>query len=74
MGTYKAEEVNTGYHPKGFKIDKTTIPMNRYTQWEVKPDGKWAFPRPVCFDSMPEEGWVKVEKFNWNNNGPLNEG
>lgn len=65
--TYKANEIDIGYHPEGYRIDKTASPMNRYTQWEIDSDGKWMNPKPVCFDSMPEDGWIKVEKFNWNN-------
>ena len=67
MRTYKAEEVKTGYQPDGYRIDKTASPMNRYTKWEINSDGKWINPKPVCFDSMPEEGWIKVEGFNWSN-------
>ncbi len=73
METYKAEEVSIGYHPEGYRIDKTTSPMNRYTQWEIKPDGKWVVPKPVCFDSMPVEGWIKVAKFDWSNNDSTNQ-
>ena len=61
----KAEEVTIGYHPDGFRIDKTAGPMNRYTRWFVQPDGQWAQPRAVCFHSLPEEGWVRCEGFDW---------
>ena len=65
--TYMANEIEVGYHPDGYRIDKTVSPMNRYTKWEINSDGKWMNPKPVCFDSMPEEGWIKAEKFNWSN-------
>lgn len=65
--TCLANEISVGYHPRGYRIDKTVSPMNRYTKWEINSDGKWMNPKPVCFDSMPEEGWVKVEEFNWSN-------
>ncbi len=66
MKTYRAEEVNIGYHPDGYRIDKTASPMNLYTIWEILDDGEWINPKPTCFDSMPEVGWIKVEKFDWN--------
>ena len=61
----KADDVEVGYHPDGFRIDKTASPMNRYTQWRIDPDGRWANPKPVCFHSLPEAGWIKVERFHW---------
>ncbi len=65
MKTFSAEEITTGYHPRGYRIDKTASPMNRYTQWEVDTKGRWMHSKPVCFHSLPEHGWVKVEKFEW---------
>ena len=62
---YQACEVDVGYHPEGYRVDKTASPMNRYTRWEVKPDGKWVNPKPVCFSSMPASGWIKVRQFDW---------
>jgi len=61
-----ASEIETGYHPDGFRIDKTASPMNRYTRWKITPDGEWRDPTPVCFDSLPREGWLKAERFDWN--------
>ena len=58
-----ANEVVVGYHPAGFRIDKTATPMHRYTQWRILDDGCWVDPRPVCFHALPEEGWVAVERF-----------
>lgn len=63
--TYKTGEIETGYHPQGYRIDKTTSPLNRYTRWTIGPDGTWSNPKPVCFDSMPMEGWLKTEGFEW---------
>lgn len=71
MITYKAEAINTGYHPGGYRIDKTASPMNRYTQWEIDSDGKWVKPKPVCFHALPEQGWITVEKFEWGNLEPI---
>ena len=62
----RAIEVEIAYHPKGFRIDKTTSPMNRYTRWDITAEGKWANPKPVCFDSLPAEGWIEVNQFDWN--------
>jgi len=63
---FKAAEINIGYHPDGFRIDKTASPMNRYTRWEISNKGKWKNPTPVCFDSLPQEGWLEVDSFDWN--------
>ena len=60
-----AIEVTVGYHPAGFRIDKTATPMNRYTQWRILDDGCWVNPRPVCFHALPEDGWIFVEGFTW---------
>jgi hypothetical protein len=40
--------------------------MNRYTKWEILPGNRWACPTPVCFHSLPERGWFKKDRFNWN--------
>jgi len=63
----KACDIETGYHPEGYRIDKTTLPMNRYTKWEIKNDGSWSKMQPVCFQTMPESGWIKVNGFGWEN-------
>ena len=73
MKTYKAEEVKTGYQSEGYRIDKTASPMNWYTQWEINSNGKWTNPKPVCFHVLPEDGWITVEKFDWNNNDSTNQ-
>lgn len=65
METFKAEEVYIGFHADGYRIDKTASPMNRYTQWEIDADEEWKHPKPVCFHALPEDGWLKVEKFEW---------
>ncbi|MEN8126960.1 MAG: hypothetical protein ABFR90_04050 [Planctomycetota bacterium] len=56
--TLKADGVTVGYHPAGYRIDKTAAAMDRYTQWQI--DGnKWHSPKPVCFHSLPEDGWIQ---------------
>ncbi|MBN1366137.1 MAG: hypothetical protein JW976_15135 [Syntrophaceae bacterium] len=59
--TFKANEIEIGYHPSGYKIDKTASPMDRYTQWEIDKNGQWYDSKPVCFQSMPDQGWIKDE-------------
>ena len=66
--TLEAEQIEIGYHPDGYRIDKTASPMNRYTQWAISSEGKWSNPKPVCFDSMPQEGWLKADRFEWDEN------
>jgi len=63
---HKAGEIETGYHPQGYRIDKTTGPLNRYTRWTITPDGRWIDPKPVCFHSLPPDGWLKTDTFDWN--------
>jgi hypothetical protein len=65
METFKATKIHVGYHPNGCRIDKTASPMNRYTQWVVSPDGQWRDPKPVCFHSLPKNGWFKADFFYW---------
>ncbi|MBN2039878.1 MAG: hypothetical protein JW864_07555 [Spirochaetes bacterium] len=64
--TFKASDILKGFHPEGYRIDKTTTPLNYYTKWEITSDGQWTNPQPVCFDSMPQEGWSKKDSFNDN--------
>lgn len=64
MKTFKVSDIFIGYHPKGFRIDKTASAMDFYTRWEVE-DGKWFNPKPVCFDSLPAAGWYKTDNFDW---------
>jgi hypothetical protein len=61
-----ATEVTAGFHPAGYRIDKTASPMNRYTKWEVISGKGWCNPEPVCFDSLPRKGWIAKDKFDWN--------
>jgi len=63
--TFNAREIEIGYHPDGYRIDKTGSAMNRYTKWDIRPDGQWKNPTPVCFDSLPGDGWCKCEGFDW---------
>ena len=60
--TCQATEVDAGFHPAGFKIDKKADPLNRYTQWTIDNDGKWLNSKPVCFHSLPSDGWIKEER------------
>ena len=62
-----AKDVTVGFHPDGYRIDKTASAMNWYTKWEIS-DGKWSNAQPVCFDSMPGTGWVKTDKIDWKKN------
>ncbi len=65
MERYKADEIDVGYHPEGYRIDKTASPMNLYTRWRISEDGRWHSGEPVDFDILPESGWIKCESFNW---------
>ncbi|MFA6424630.1 MAG: hypothetical protein WCW64_00425 [Phycisphaerae bacterium] len=62
-----SHEVYIGFNPEGYRIDKTSLPMNRYTKWQVVSGKRWFNPVAVCFDSLPKNGWIKVDKFNWDN-------
>jgi hypothetical protein len=62
---FEASEINVGFHPDGYLIDKTASPMNRYTKWEVSAGNKWTNPTPVCFHALPPNGWIKKDKFDW---------
>lgn len=55
--TYDKSEIRKGFHPEGYKIDKSGSPMDFYTRWEISPEGPWSNPKPTCFDSMPDKGW-----------------
>ena len=64
-------DIAVGFHAQGYRIDKTALPMNRYTKWEILPGNHWCNPTPVCFDSLPEQGWIKTEKFEWPEDRPV---
>ena len=64
--TFTATEINVGFHPNGYRIDKRASPMNRYTKWEILSGNKWHNPEPICFDSLPQEGWFAKDRFDWN--------
>jgi hypothetical protein len=68
--TFKPTEITLGFHPDGYRIDRTASPMERYTQWQILPGNHWRHPRPVCFDSLPREGWFVKDRFDWDE--PLN--
>jgi len=61
-----AKDVKVKFHPEGYRIDKTASPMNRYTKWNIMQGNKWCNPRAVCFDSLPQNGWITKDKFDWN--------
>ena len=63
--TFNATEIDVGFHPSGYRIDKTASAMNRYTKWNVVLGKGWCDPKPVCFDSLPQEGWFKKGRFDW---------
>jgi hypothetical protein len=63
--TYKLKEIDKGFHPKGFRVDKTTSPINFYTKWRISDDGRWCDCKPVDYDALPPEGWLKSEGFDW---------
>lgn len=67
--TFSATEIEIGYHPDGYRIDKTASAMNRYTKWHIRDGGRWERPAPVCFDSLPTEGWHKCEGLDWQEDG-----
>ncbi|HIJ72292.1 MAG TPA: hypothetical protein HPP87_13200 [Planctomycetes bacterium] len=63
--TYEVGDIDIGYHPAGYRIDKTASPMNLYTKWKVTDDGRWHSPRPVDFAELPQNEWIKAERFDW---------
>jgi len=61
-----ASDVKIGFHPEGYRIDTTASPIYRYTKWQVRPGNRWVDPKPVCFHSLPQKGWIHTDKFDWN--------
>jgi len=66
-----ATEVTVGFHPDGYRIDKTASPMNRYTKWDILPGNHWHNPEPVCFDSLPQHGWFAKDRFDWDKSNDI---
>ena len=62
---YNARKIKVGFHLDGYRIDKTTSPINWYTKWEILLGRGWCNPQPVSFESLPQEGWIPVDRFNW---------
>ena len=60
-----AKDVVVGFHPSGYRIDKTASPMNRYTKWDISAGNHWCNPKPVCFDCLPQNCWIAKDKFDW---------
>ena len=63
--TLNAEQITVGFHPDGYRIDKTALAMNRYTKWQIATGNKWCNPEPVCFDALPYQGWFAKDRFDW---------
>jgi len=63
--TFNATEIEVGFHLAGYRIDKTASPMKRYTRWQILQGNQWRNPQPACFDSLPQEGWIKKDRFDW---------
>ena len=58
----EAKDVTVGFHPDGYRIDKTETPMNRYTKWQIISGKDWCDPKPICFDSLPQQGWIAIDQ------------
>ena len=69
--TLAAKDIVIGFHPSGYRIDKTASPMNRYTKWEIQQGNHWCNPRSVCFNSLPPAGWIATDRFDWDNIGSV---
>lgn len=69
--TLNATDVTIGFHLDGYRIDKTASPMDRYTKWDILPGNHWVNPKPVCFDSLPQNGWIVKDKFDWDRVGSI---
>ena len=63
--TFEANDVFIGFHPDGYKIDKTAEPAQRYTKWQVSKSNRWSNPQPITFRNMPGHGWFKKDRFDW---------
>jgi len=63
--TFRADEITVGFHPDGYRIDKTTEPLNWYTKLETDAEHPWRHPKPVPFDALPQEGWICIDRFDW---------
>ena len=63
--TLDAKDVRVGFHPAGYMIDRTASAMNRYTKWQTKLGDRWRNPEPVCFASLPQQGWIAIDRFDW---------
>ena len=63
--TFSTGRISVGFHLDGYRLDKTASPMNRYTKWEILSGNRWCNPKAVCFDSLPQNGWIAKDKFDW---------
>ena len=70
--TYFIEQIEVGFHPDGYRIDKTASPIGPYTKWEVRSDCQWCNPQAVHIEKLPLNGWIKRDKFVWDDiEGPV---
>jgi len=67
--TCRPEEIRIGFHPDGYRIDKTAPPLYLYTKWIIEKGGLWHSPKAVCFHSLPADGWTRTEGFDWSGIG-----
>ena len=69
---YFIEQIDVGFHPDGYRIDKTASPIGPYTKWEIHSDCQWRNPQTVHFEELPLDGWIKTDKFVWDGvEGPV---
>ena len=70
--TYFITQIDVGFHPDGYRIDKNDSPIGPYTKWEVHPNGQWCKPQSVRIEDLPLNGWIKTDKFVWDGiKGPV---
>lgn len=62
---FNATDIDVGFHPDGYRIDKCAAPMNRYTKWDILPGNHWCNPKAVCFDSLPRRDRIIKDIFDW---------
>ena len=62
---YRVNDIEKGWHPDGYRIDKTASPIYFYTHWDVDDQGQWRNCRPVDFDVFPRDGWIRCDGFDW---------
>ena len=63
--TFHIERITIGFHPEGYKIDRIASPIGPYTRWKVEAGCVWYNPKPVLFEELPLDGWIKTDEFDW---------